>query len=136
MTDLELSLIAIGVTIVGGVLIYNKWQEYRAKKSVERAFSSEHDDVLMKQRPGPDEEPLAESGNRQEPSFGNETPMEPMYANEVADEEDDFPNTEPMQHDAPVQPPLPVDDMVDCLIPVGLAGKLRGERVLQAAQSL
>ena len=47
MTDLQISLIAIGGTIVVGVISYNKWQEYKTKKSVERAFSSDHDDVLM-----------------------------------------------------------------------------------------
>ncbi|HEX8956313.1 MAG TPA: cell division protein, partial [Burkholderiaceae bacterium] len=140
MTDLELSLIAIGGTIVVGVFIYNKWQEYRAKKSVERAFSSDHDDVLMEQRPDPGRIPDGESGVRQEPSFGDETPMEPMYAEGqefVGEaEQQSLEQAAAERQDAPVQPPLPVDEMVDCLIPVGLAGKVRGERVLQAAQSL
>ena len=136
MTDLEISLIAIGGTIVVGVFVYNKWQEYRAKKSVESAFSSDHDDVLMEQRPDP--EFAVGDGPRQEPSFNGETPIEPMYAEpqEVASGEQPFPDTEPARQDAPVQQPLPVDDMIDCLIPVGLAGKLRGERVLHAAQAL
>jgi FtsZ-interacting cell division protein ZipA len=141
MTDLEESLIAIGGTIVVGVFIYNKWQEYRAKKSVERAFSSDHDDVLMEQRPAP----VHEGTGRQEPSFGDEPAMD-----DDADGNTDG-NTAPLERrsetasgeqepaaaqDAPVQPPLPVDDMIDCLIPIGLAAKVRGERVLQAAQSL
>ncbi len=134
MTDLELSLIAIGGTIVVGVFIYNKLQEYRAKKSVERAFSSDHDDVLMEQRPGPG----SEEHSRQEPSFGNETPMEPTFdgARELSGEEQLQEDPAPVAQDAPAQPPLPVDEMIDCLIPIGLAGKLRGERALQAAQSL
>ena len=33
MTDLQISLIGIGIAIVIGVIAYNKWQEYRAKKS-------------------------------------------------------------------------------------------------------
>lgn len=146
MTDLEESLIAIGVTIVVGVLIYNKWQEYRAKKNVERAFSSSHDDVLMEERPGP----RAEHGEihaRQEPSFSDTAPMEPTLGEAI---EPEFAAQEQSTEqaieiaaeqaaeaaDAPVQPPLPVDEMIDCLIPIGLAAKLRGERVLQAAQSL
>ena len=36
MTDLQISLIGIGIAIVIGVIAYNKWQEYRAKKHVER----------------------------------------------------------------------------------------------------
>jgi hypothetical protein len=43
-----MSLIAAGGVFVVGVISYNKWQEYKARKSVERAFSTDHDDVLMK----------------------------------------------------------------------------------------
>jgi hypothetical protein len=48
MTDLQMSLIAASGVFVAGVIGYNKWQEYKARKSVERAFSSDHDDVLMR----------------------------------------------------------------------------------------
>ena len=47
MTDLQTSLIVIGGAIVVGVMAFNKWQEHKAKKSVERAFSTGQDDVLM-----------------------------------------------------------------------------------------
>ena len=59
MTDLQLSLMAIGGTIVVGVVSYNKWREYKARKTVERAFASSHDDVLM--TPGDEG---AETGSR------------------------------------------------------------------------
>jgi hypothetical protein len=53
MTDFQTSLIAAAGVFVAGVFIYNKWQEHKAKKSVERAFASEHDDVLMRtEEPG------------------------------------------------------------------------------------
>ena len=48
MTDLQMSLIAASGVFVVGVIGYNKWQEYKARKSVERAFATDHDDVLMK----------------------------------------------------------------------------------------
>jgi len=129
MTDLEQSLIAIGGTIVVGVFIYNKWQEYRAKKSVERAFSSDHDDVLME----PGNSPSEEDDGRQEPSFGDELPEAGMGDAQRA-AQDDF---QPVAaQDAAPQPQLPVDDMIDCLIPIALASKLRGEKILHAAQSL
>lgn len=77
MTDLQMTLIAAGGVFVAGVISYNKWQEYKARKSVERAFASDHDDVLM--RSG--ETPL-ESGpvERQEPvlDLGAETPLAPL----------------------------------------------------------
>ncbi|MGF6272733.1 FtsZ-interacting cell division protein ZipA [Massilia sp. UYP11] len=48
MTEFQMSLIAAGGVFVVGVITYNKWQEYKARKSVERAFASDHDDVLMR----------------------------------------------------------------------------------------
>ncbi len=48
MTDFQMSLIAAGGVFVVGVITYNKWQEYKARKSVERAFASDHDDILMR----------------------------------------------------------------------------------------
>ena len=52
MTDLQTSLFIIGGAFLVGVISYNKWQEYKAKKSVERAFSGSHDDVLMTPKDG------------------------------------------------------------------------------------
>jgi hypothetical protein len=48
-----MSLIAAGGVFVVGIISYNKWQEYKARKSVERAFASNHDDVLMKSGAAP-----------------------------------------------------------------------------------
>ena len=47
MNDFQMSIAAAAGVFVVGVIGYNKWQEYKARKSVERAFSSDHDDVLM-----------------------------------------------------------------------------------------
>ncbi|MFX5776923.1 hypothetical protein ABTE06_21875, partial [Acinetobacter baumannii] len=58
--------IILGGVFVAGVITYNKWQEHKARKTVERAFSSSHDDVLM----SPDE-PAATA--------------EPVFAPPVAD---------------------------------------------------
>src|SRR4051812_4028687 len=70
MTDLQASLIAIGGAIVIGVISYNKWHEYRARKSVQRAFSNEPEDVLMGAGPAQKSSaPRANGDERQEPSF-------------------------------------------------------------------
>ena len=68
MTDLQMSLIAASGVFVVGVIGYNKWQEYKARKSVERAFATDHDDVLMKGGAAPERafEPAVE---RHEPVF-------------------------------------------------------------------
>jgi hypothetical protein len=69
MTDFQMSLIAAGGVFVVGVISYNKWQEYKARKSVERAFASDHDDVLMKTgaAPGAPAAPAEPSLDRHEP---------------------------------------------------------------------
>lgn len=82
MTDFQMSLIAAAGVFVGGVVVYNKWQEYRARKSVERAFSSDHDDVLMRSGESPLEREDVERApvERQEPvlDLGAETPLSPL----------------------------------------------------------
>jgi hypothetical protein len=57
ITDFQLSLIAASGVFVGGVVCYNKWQEYKLKKRVERAFDGQHDDVLMRSDDGARAEP-------------------------------------------------------------------------------
>jgi hypothetical protein len=59
MTDLQMTLFAAGGAFIVGVFSYNKWQEYKAKKSVERAFSTDHDDVLMRAGGAPATDPAA-----------------------------------------------------------------------------
>jgi len=72
MTDFQMSLIAAGGVFIAGVFTYNKWQEYKARKSMERVFGVEHDDVLMRQGDAPG----AERADRAEPSFSlDDVPM-------------------------------------------------------------
>jgi len=78
MTDLQMSLIAAGGVFVVGVVTYNKWQEYKARKSVERAFASDHDDVLMRTGEG------APAAERSEPMFDLDTPPSAPAAAAVA----------------------------------------------------
>jgi FtsZ-interacting cell division protein ZipA len=131
MTDLQASLMVIGGTIVVGVISYNKWQEYKAKKTVQRAFSSEHDDVLMSPRAGA-------------PSV-EEPRLEPGFADEVADvngQSDFAPMVSEPEQPAPSpaapRPPkeLPVDELVDCTIQFALEAPVRGEKLLPKLQTL
>jgi hypothetical protein len=48
MGELQFGLIAIGALVVAGVFLYNKWQEQRYQRNAEAAFSSRHEDVLMR----------------------------------------------------------------------------------------
>lgn len=162
MTDLQTSLMAIGGTIVAGVIVFNKWQEYKAKKSVEKAFSSEHDDVLMAPD-APSAAPVPPSpvsgvpgaDQRFEPTLGDELvipaadPANPHAAQPVAQSDDApdaaMPHAVDEMESLVVAPPeakkktqkeLPVDDLIDCLIPISLAAPMRGEKILPRLQSL
>ena len=47
MSDLQLSLIGLGVALVAGVFAYNKWQERKHRKMAESVFRGNHPDVLL-----------------------------------------------------------------------------------------
>jgi hypothetical protein len=133
MTDLQASLMAIGGTIVAGVITYNKWQEYKARRTVQRAFSSEHDDVLMQPGTAPVAEPAPEV--RHEPSFTTE-------ASAGTDEAEA--DTLAVIPDAGIaaaasekpQKELEVDELIDCAILISVETPLRGDKLLPKLQSL
>ena len=156
MTDLQTSLFVIGGVIIVGVVSYNKWQEYKAKKSVERAFSTSHDDVLMTPPAAP-----SERSERHEPvlftpeatpdgSVPYDIPQDnieltaeqlaiepqgqmtaPSAAEEVAGLEGVMVKTV-----APPQIELPVDGLIDCVIPLSLEAPVRGDKILPVLQNL
>ncbi len=120
MTELQTSLIAIGGAIVVGVVSYNKWQEWRAKKSVEKAFSPLEEDALMGVRP-------LRGAERHEPVLN---PDDGAVAHALDHGHD---------HDAfieSVAKPFPLDTFIDCIIPVALGSPLRGEKISSAFHQL
>ncbi|MES2148841.1 MAG: cell division protein ZipA C-terminal FtsZ-binding domain-containing protein [Pseudomonadota bacterium] len=120
MTDFQMSLIGAGGVFIVGVFTYNKWQEYKARKSVERAFSSDHDDVLMR------------SGEpRQEPSFDPSAAADAPYEAE----EEVVHGTDPGIPAAELATSL-VDPLIDCLIPLALEIAVRGDKILPVLQTL
>jgi FtsZ-interacting cell division protein ZipA len=133
MTDLQTSLIVIGGTIVAGVITYNKWQEHKAKKTVERAFASEHDDVLM----APDSITPKVEPEWHEPSFADDYSEPEAAARPAAEEASGAGGAAEAAEPAPVpQKELPVDELVDCLIPLALGAPARGEKILPRLQTL
>ena len=120
MMNLQMSLIAAGGVFIAGVFSYNKWQEFKARKSVERAFSSDHDDVLM--RPG-----------RHEPSFQADANAGQEQA------ETDAALHAPAAGTAPAAAELAtslVDPLIDCLLPLALEAAVRGDKILPVLQTL
>lgn len=53
MSDLQISLLIIGAVVVGAVYLFNHLQERKLRHKLERAFASEHDDVLLEAPPPP-----------------------------------------------------------------------------------
>ncbi|HZX25549.1 MAG TPA: cell division protein ZipA C-terminal FtsZ-binding domain-containing protein [Telluria sp.] len=122
MTELQMSLLAAGGVFIVGVFTYNKWQEYKAKKSVERAFSSDHDDVLMKAPGEGRHEPIldgAAAGERAEPVLD-----EPVVK-----------GTDPEATPTELATSL-VDPLIDVLVPLELEAAVRGDKVLPVLQKL
>ena len=161
MTDLQISLLAIGGTLVVGVVIFNKWQEYKAKKTVESAFADGHDDVLLnpdtpldmsdRHEPVLDATPEivtapvtaarkvenpADAGNSAEPTAEViDGLQEPTL--DAPDELSSQSAASP-QAPEPTEPEkeLPVDELIDCVIPLEFDAPVRGEKILTEIASL
>ena len=162
MTDFQMSLIAAGGVFVVGVITYNKWQEYKARKTVERAFASDHDDVLMRSGSvGVDrQEPVLDVGmpgaEAMEPTFGAPSTAAPdlgatggSMAGAVAAASAAAGTADPLAPLAGVVPPgvtaeTPpaevaeslVDPLIDCMIPLALEGAARGDKILPSLLKL
>lgn len=157
MTDLQITLFGAGGVFIVGVFSYNKWQEYKAKKSVERAFSTDHDDVLMREGDAPvsdAQEPVlrqeprfdAAPAAKAEPSFGappaapvSDAPVhaEPSLG-DIPAETVAAPAAEPVQEvsAASEQATSLVDPLIDCLLPLSLEAPVRGDKILPVLQTL
>jgi FtsZ-interacting cell division protein ZipA len=146
MTDFQMSLIAAGGVFIVAVISYNKWQEYKARKSVERAFATDHDDVLMRNdgAPAVRQEPMLDLGAT---PAATEPMLEPASAPAIT------PATSYAATDSePVEPTITitkpaatppseladriVDPLIDCLIPLSLEGAVRGDKILPILQTL
>ena len=64
MSDLQVSLLIIGVIVVGGVTAFNWFQQWRLRRRLEDAFSDKHEDVLLR------EDRAREPAERVEPQLG------------------------------------------------------------------
>ncbi len=164
MTDFQMSLIAAGGVFVVGVITYNKWQEYKARKTVERAFASDHDDVLMRTGAtgGDRQEPVLDVGmpgaEAVEPSYGAAANPESVVdapaagttpvAAPVSSGSTGADAAEPLAPlagaaAAPAAAPAPseaaeklVDPLIDCMIPLKLEGAARGDKILPSLLKL
>ena len=159
MTDLQITLFGAGGVFIVAVFSYNKWQEYKAKKSVERAFSTDHDDVLMREgeapagSPGAPAEPVLRQEPRfdptpapapnakTEPSFGAAPSAPAVFADEVGQSDTAYgleAVPSPLQEVSAASELATslVDPLIDCLLPLSLEAPVRGEKILPVLQTL
>lgn len=145
MTEFQLSILAIGGTVVVGVFIYNKWQEYRARKVVDNAFADgQEDDVLLRAEHEQRHEPSfqqaePESELKREPKFDESAELsvaadiEPTEQAEQAQSDGAQPAVKPAQaetNEGLIRADLPVDELIDSVIVLELDTPVRAEKIL------
>jgi len=137
MTDLNLTLWGAGCAVILAVLFYNFWQEYRAKKNVERAFGQHQDDVLMQS----DDRDLnsglnpsfKENNTTQHPAQRQEPSLNGQLTESVLDSQTQLhPST---TNDEAAVEILPIDEFIDCVITMEFDSPVRGDKIMNEIQS-
>jgi hypothetical protein len=128
MTDLNTSLWGAGGALILAVVLYNFWQEYKAKKNVERAFGDPKDDVLMKVDSVAPPQKYVDRNSRQEPTLEGHVPH--------PDNQSDAPIFDATAGAENADASLPVDEFIDCTISMEFETPLRGDKILSEIQSL
>ncbi|THF66088.1 ZipA [Pseudothauera nasutitermitis] len=126
-SELQIGLIGAGAAVVVLIIAYNKWQERKHRRNAERAFKSEHRDVLLEPRDGTEE-----GEERLEPRFDEsfEDDAEPVA--EIAAPASRAVSEAPLRRGTPDEPEG-VDARVDCVIRIESIEPLDASR-LWAAQ--
>ena len=122
MSELQVSLLIIGLIVVGGVVAFNWLQQWRLRRSLEDAFGEKHEDVLLREAP-PVRAALPGSGDvRVEPTMSGADAV-PMQAPQVSPRDEEH-----VSHGRTL-PPVPGFDpeidfvvCVDSTEPISAAG--------------
>lgn len=115
MSELQISLLAIGLLIVAGVYGFNRFQERKYRRIAEKAFPSRREDVLLDSGTDalPDARELTDfrEESRIEPivsALPDEIPVEPATElaaeDEIIEEIEPIPELEPLPDEAPKSP--------------------------------
>jgi FtsZ-interacting cell division protein ZipA len=79
MSDLQISLLAIGAVVIAAVYAFNVWQERQLRRRTEEAFARDHPDVLLGGAGNG-----ADNERRVEPTINTEMPAAVLVAATVA----------------------------------------------------
>lgn len=136
MSDLQLSLMAIGVVVIAAVAMYNWVQERRFRKMAQERFQAPREDVLMDR--GPDtvsrvtlDEVRVESA-RVEPRI--EPRIEPHIEPKVAHAESSAPAAAPADTSRG-SIPAPIDPMIDYIVRLDLSEPMAASVVRTALEA-
>lgn len=145
MSELQISLLAIGFLIVVGVYGFNRFQERKYRKRVEQAFSGGREDVLLQDGSEPDALP-----DRPEPlKFREEPRIEPVVSMDLDEPEPAemaAPVAEPERAEAGVMPDEPtpeevvhhgvpqLDEMIDYVARIHPGEAVSAPTLLEAVQ--
>jgi FtsZ-interacting cell division protein ZipA len=125
MSDLQISLLAVGAAVVVGVYLFNLWQERKLRRRTEQAFAREHPDVLL-------EDAGAEAAKRVEPTIAVEAPAAVPAGTPVTPA---APVTAaPVMKDAPDA--LAIDPVIDYVAEVNLAAPVAGSGLRDELRAL
>ena len=127
MSDLQLSLLAIGVAVVVGVVAYNRWQEAKLRRRTEATFGSRHGDVLL-QEAGP-----AAGG---EPGTAAPLPTSPPDRSIEHTLQEDVPPVPVSQAMPASLPPELLDPAIDYIVQLDCARPVSGAEVATQANAL
>src|SRR5688572_23608192 len=116
MSDLQVSLLIIGLVVVGGVVAFNWLQQWRLRRRLEHAFGDKHEDVLLREDAPPDRtrrtDPHQAGADRVEPTLGVPAASDPV---EYVPQEEHLVL-------AATLPPVPgFDPMIDFIVSVDAA---------------
>ncbi|MCL4798264.1 MAG: hypothetical protein KJ025_01675 [Burkholderiales bacterium] len=135
MSDLQLSLLVIGVLVVGGVFAYNRWQELKLRRRGDAAFGSRHEDVLLRAG-APAEAPPPHGA----PEGGEEPPAVARHAVEHTIGGDEAPaapaGAAPPAAAAESSGQRVLDEAVDCIVGIDLPTAVVGTELLRQAEAL
>lgn len=132
MSELQISLLAIGALVILAVFAYNKWQERKLARGAEDNFRSRHEDVLLK-RPGTAANPDSSATRT---SDLRPTPAHPVDQREAGE----LPRIEPVirtQVGAPVETvtltlaPAPI---LDYVIDIDFAESVQGDLITSTSE--
>ncbi|MGH8761705.1 MAG: cell division protein ZipA C-terminal FtsZ-binding domain-containing protein [Nitrosospira sp.] len=101
MSELQISLIAIGFIVVMGVIFFNWMQQRRYRRGAEKAFGRKHEDVLLRT-----DASAAEDG-RVEPQLGKEN-LRDLQAGQVEPAQGNAGPTEPGETTQPNLEPVSI----------------------------